>query len=74
MFFNFTPFNDRNFCFYDPSGYSTREQLERGRFFEGLQKYMENKNKGYENKTILEDFNCTKDKMDRDGVNKRQRL
>ena len=35
---------------------------------------MENKNKGYENKTILEDFNCTKDKMDRDGVNKRQRL
>ena len=74
MFFNFTPFNDRNFCFYDPSGYSTREQLKRGRFFEGLQKYMENKNKGYEKKTILEDFNCTKDKMDRDGENKTQRL
>ena len=74
MFFNFTPFNDRNFCFYDPSGYSTREQLKRGRFFEGLQKYMENKNKGYEKKTILEDFNYTKDKMDRDGENKTQRL
>ena len=74
MFFNFTPFNDRNLCFYDLSGCSTREQLKRERFFEGLQNYMENKSKGYENKTILEDFNCTTDKMDRDGENKTQRL
>ena len=74
MFFNFSRFNDINLCFYDPLGYSTREQLERGRFFEELQNYMENKSKGYENKTILEDFNCTTDKMDRDGENKTQGL
>ena len=35
---------------------------------------MENKNKGNENKTILEDFNCAMDKMARDGENKTQRL
>ena len=34
---------------------------------------MENKDKGNENKIILEDFNCTMDKMDRDGENKTQR-
>ena len=57
--FKFTPSNDRVLCVYVPSGYSTREQLDRGRFFEGLQNYMENKDKGNENKIILEDFNCT---------------
>ena len=67
--FKFTPFNDRVFCDFVLSGYSTREKLDRGRFFEGLQNYME-KNKGNENKIILEDFNCTMDKMDRDGENK----
>ena len=72
--FKFTPSNDRVLCVYAPSGYSTREQLDRGRFFEGLQNYMENKNKGNENKIILEDFNCIMDKMDRDGENKTQRL
>ena len=56
--FKFTPSNDRILCVYAPSGYSTREQLDRGRFFEGLQNYMENKNK-----IILEDFNCTMNKM-----------
>ena len=35
---------------------------------------MENKNKGNENKIILEDFNCTMDKMGRDGKKKTQRL
>ena len=35
---------------------------------------MENKNVGDENKIILEDFNCTMDKMDRYGGNKIQRL
>ena len=54
--------------------YSTREQLDKGIFFEGLQNYMENKNRGNENKIILEDLNCTMDKMDRDGENETQRL
>ena len=31
---------------------------------------MENKNEGNENKIILGDFNCTTDKMERDGRNK----
>ena len=34
---------------------------------------MENKDKGNENKIILEDFNCTMEKVDRDGENKTQR-
>ena len=72
MFFEVTLSNDRVLCVYVPSGYSTREQLARGRFFEGLQNYMENKNEGNENKIILGDFNCTMDKMDRDGENKTQ--
>ena len=50
------------------------EQLARGRFFKGLQTYMENKNEENENKIILADFNCTMDKMDRYGRNKTQRL
>ena len=35
---------------------------------------MENKNKGHENKMILEDFNCTLEKMERDGDHKTLRL
>ena len=35
---------------------------------------MENKNEGNENKIIFGDFNCSMDKMDRDGENKTQRL
>ena len=35
---------------------------------------MENKKEENENKIILESFDCTKDKMDRDGGNKVQRL
>ena len=72
--FKFTPSNDRVLCVYAPSGYSTGEQLDRMRFFEGLQNYMENENKGNENKIILEDFNYTMGKMSRDGENKTQRL
>ena len=34
--FKVTPSNDKVICVYAPSGYSTREQLTRGRFFEGL--------------------------------------
>ena len=41
-----------------------------GCFFEGIQDYMENKNEGNENKIIFGDFNCTMDKMERDGRNK----
>ena len=41
-----------------------------GRFFEGLQNFMENKNEGNENKIIPGDFNCTMDKMESDGRNK----
>ena len=61
-------------CVYAPSGYSTREQLDRRRSFEGLENNMENKNRGNEKKIILEDFHCTMDKMNRDGENKTQRL
>ena len=68
--FMVTPSNDRVLCDYAPSGHSTREQLARGRFFEGLKNYMENKNEGNENKIILGDFNCTMDKMERYGIRK----
>ena len=70
--FKVTPSNDRVLYVYVPSGYSNREQLARGRFFEGLQNYMENKKEGNENRIIFGDFNCTKDKMDNE--NKTQRL
>ena len=66
MSFKVTPSNDRVLCFYDPSGHSTREQLARGYFFEGLQNYTEKKNKG--------NFNYTVDKMERVGLNKTQIL
>ena len=69
-----TPFNDRVLCVYAPSRHSTRDQLARECFFEGSQNYMENKNLGSENKIIFEDFNCTMDKMDRDGENKTKNL
>ena len=45
-----------------------------GAFFEGLQNYMQNKNEGNENKIMLGDLNCTMDKIERDGENKKQRL
>ena len=53
------------FSVCDRSGYTTRKQLVRGRFFEGLQNYMQNKNEENENKLILGDLNCTMDKIDR---------
>ena len=55
--FKVTPSNDRVLCVYAPSGHSTKEQLARGCFFEGLQNYMENKNDENENKIMLGDFN-----------------
>ena len=65
-----TPSNDRVLCVYAPSGHGTEEQLARVRFFEGLQSYMDNKYEGNKSKIILEDCNCTMDKMERDGRNK----
>ena len=62
--FKVTPSNDRVLCVYAPSGHSTREQLARGCFFEGLQNYMENKNERNESKIIR------MDKMEMDGKNK----
>ena len=38
--------------------------------FKGLQNYVENKNEGNENKIILGEFNCTMNKIKRDGKNK----
>ena len=76
MSFKFvSPSNDRVLCVYAPSGYSTREQLDRKREGRALStKYMENKNKGKENKIMLEEFNCTMDKMDWVGENETERL
>ena len=58
------------FSIYAPPGYSTREQLSRGRFFEGLQNYMQNKNEGNKRKIIPGDLNCTMNKIERDGERK----
>ena len=63
--FKVTTSNQNSVC--TPSGYSTREQLARGCFFEGLQKYIQNKNEGNENTTMPGDLNCTMDKNGRDG-------
>ena len=72
--FKVTLCNNRVLCFCAPSRYNTREQLVKGRFFERLQNYMENKCEGNENKIIFGDFNITMGKMDRDARNKTQRL
>ena len=72
MSFKVTTSNERSVC--APSGYSTREQLARGHFFEGTQNYIQNKNKENESKIMLGDLTCTMDKVDRDGENKAQRL
>ena len=70
--FKVTTSNGRVLFVFAPTGHSTRERLAKGRFFEGLQNYMENKNEESENKIILGDFNCTTDKMERDCGNKIQ--
>ena len=50
VLFKVNPSSDRILCVYAPSGHNTREQLDRGRFFEELHNYMENKNEGNEKK------------------------
>ena len=54
----------------DPKGRFASYKFTPSILQNGLQNYMENKDKGNEDKIILEDFNCTMDKMDRDGENK----
>ena len=73
MSFKVTTSNESS-LFVPHSGYSTRELLARGPFFEGLQSYMQNKNEENENKIMLGDLNCTMDKINRDCENKTQRL
>ena len=51
-------------------GIAAENSLPGGRFFEGLQNYMQNKNEGNENKIMLEHLNCSMDKIDRDSENK----
>ena len=69
--FKVTPSNDRVFCVYALGVAPGNTCLEGvSRFFEGLQKHMEKKNEGNENKIILGDFDCTMNKMERDGKNK----
>ena len=70
MSFKSTTYNDRVLCVYAPQGIAPGSSWTGGRFFEGLQNYMEKKDKRNKNKIILEDFHCTMDKMDRDGENK----
>ena len=59
--------NYKVLCVYAPSEHSTREQLVRGRFFVGMQTYMENKTQGNQNKIILGDFNYAMDRK-RTGI------
>ena len=70
MSFKVSPSNYRVLCVYVPSGHSTREELVRGSFFEGLQNDMENKCEGNVNKIILGDFDNNMDIMDKNGGNK----
>ena len=72
--FKITLSNNRVLCLCAPSGHNTRQQLIKGRFFEGLQNYTENKCEENENKILLGDFNITMDIMDRDDRNKTHRL
>ena len=59
VFFKITLSINRVLCVCTTLGHSTREQLIKGRFFEGLQNYMENKCQRNENKILLGDFNIT---------------
>ena len=71
--FKVAPSEDRVLCIYAPSGYNNRQQLARGRFFAGLQTYIEDETQGNENKIIIADFNCTLGQKDRDEGNKTNR-
>ena len=67
--FKVTPSNDSS-LFVPLKGIAPENSWIVGRFFEGLQNYMQNKNEGNENKIIIGDLNCAMEKIDRDGENK----
>ena len=68
--FKVTLSNNKVVCFCAPSRHNTRDQLVKGRFFERLQNYTENKCERNESKFIIGDFNITMNKMVRDSGNK----
>ena len=71
--FKVTPSNEK-VMFVPLRGIAPKNSWLGGRFFEGLQNYMQNKNEENENKIIIEDLNRTMDKIDRDGENKTNTL
>ena len=66
--------SNEGFLFAPLQGIAPESSWLGGGFFKGLQKYMQNKNEGNENKIMVWVLNCTMDKIDRDGENKTQRL
>ena len=66
--------SNKSSLFVPLQGIAPNRAEQRGRFFEGLQSYMQNKNEGNENEIMFGDLNCTMDKIDRDGENKTKRL
>ena len=58
--FKATPSNDRVLSL---EGIEPENSWIGGHFFEGLQSYTQNKNKGNESKIILTGLNCTMDKQ-----------
>ena len=61
--FKATHSNDR-VLFVPLRGKAPENRWLGGRFFEGLQTYMQNENDGNENKIIFGDLNCTMDKIE----------
>ena len=53
---------------------SIQRTVGQGCFFEELHNYMGNNNEGNENKITLGNFNCTTDKMGKDGGKETERL
>ena len=73
MSFKVTTSNE-GFLFVPLQGIVPENRWLVGRFFEGLQNYMQNKNEGSENKIMLGNVNFTMNRRDRDGENKTKRL
>ena len=64
--FKVTPSNGSS-LFVSLKGIAPENSWIGGRFFEGLQNYIQNKNEGNENKIIIGDLICTMEKIDMDG-------
>ena len=69
-----TTTSNESSLFVPLQGIAPERAEQRGRFFQGLQNYMQNKNEGNENEIMFGDLNCTMDIIDRDGENKTKRL